>query len=146
MAITSEVRDENEAHHSKLEHPIYGVYAELESYRKLYEMLERRNLWIGRGELSSILCSIFMTHDGIENYLVTDDRKARELIKNIHNDPEVARILGFVPNRVNLTGTIGMIGHIRDLGKISQEVCHKIKIDLKNSTFRANEKLYDILD
>ncbi len=145
VAITSDVKCENEVRHGSLKYPINEEYENLDSYKKLYDMLKRRNVWIGKGELSSLLRSIFMTHDGIDNYLVTDDGKAREFIRGVHNDPDVIKILGFVPEEVKVVGTIGLIVHLKEKGRISQEVCHQIRLDLENSTFRASRNLLELL-
>ena len=145
IVVTPEVLDENFVKHGSLTYAPYEGHMQFEEYKRLYDLLKRRNFWIGKGELSSIVCSIYLTHAGIDNYIVTDDKDARELIQTIHTNPEVSEILGFIPPELKLAGTIGLICRMRDKGKISKAECALIKRDLKNSTFRASDALFNKL-
>lgn len=145
IIVTPDVLDENFVKHDSLLYQSYCEHMQSEECMRLYDLLKRRNFWIGKGELSSIVCSIYLTHNGVDNYIVTDDLDTRKLIQTIHTNVEVSKVLGFDPPKLKLAGTIGLICHMRDKGKISTIDCVRIKHDLKNSTFRVSDVLLNML-
>ena len=82
-----------------------------------------------------------LTREGIENYIVTDDRAARKIIERIGVEEDVDDIFGFPVGRINLAGTVGLVMRLHQRGLLSGEECSKIADDLENSTFRVTKGL-----
>ncbi|MDR3282434.1 MAG: hypothetical protein LBS92_02345 [Candidatus Methanoplasma sp.] len=113
-----------------------------ERYRKIVSYLVSRYTVLHIGELSCIATSLMLSSEGRENYLVLDDKPARNLAEKIHNDDQIVRILGNVPP-LKFTGTFGLLIHLKSKGRISKSECAKISDDLRHSTFRLNPGMLD---
>lgn len=64
----------------------------------------------------------------------------------IHKDPFIKMRLGFVPDRVKYTGTVGLICHLKHKGLFDKNDCGLIKEDLMNSGFRVKSDILRCLD
>ena len=107
--------------------------------------LGKRFLGLDMGEATVIAKSIFMTMSGQPNYVVTDDRYARKQIEKIGRTESVDDIFGFHVGPIKLTGTIGLILHLREKKYITPEQCNAIADELEDSTFRIDEKILNKL-
>lgn len=103
--------------------------------------LRKRFMKLHMGECTAIAQSVFLTRNGIENYIVTDDRAARKVIESIGSSANVDDIFGFPVGHINLAGTVGLIVHLYKRGFLTGDECFKIADDLENSTFRVSYKL-----
>ena len=93
------------------------------------------------GECTAIAQSVLLTRDGVENYIVTDDHAAREIIERIGVEEDVDDIFGFPVGRINLAGTVGLVMRLHQRGLLSDEECSMIADDLEDSTFRITKGL-----
>lgn len=107
--------------------------------------LENSRRWIGAGEISVIVNSMILTKKGIRNYVVTDDKQARRLMDDIHEDPLIEKNIGFVPEKIEYTGTVGLICHLKSKGLFDENDCKLIKNDLIESGFRITPKILECL-
>lgn len=99
-----------------------------------------------RGECTAIALSVLLSHEGIGNYLVTDDGGARRVIGRIGADLDVDYIFGFHVEPISLAGTVGLVMRLRSKGLLSSDECAMIADDLENdSTFRVTRELLDSL-
>ncbi|XRO75084.1 DUF3368 domain-containing protein [Methanocaldococcus sp. 28A] len=115
-----------------------------EMFNFLLDYLERRFPYLHRGELSSFLVALLKyAENGKSYYYVTDDRRMRDTISKILNDPIVKSKLKnpITPENFNLTGTIGLLLRLKYRGLISKEEAKKIADDLENSSFRVTPEL-----
>ena len=111
---------------------------------KLMDVLSRRRNILGKGELATISASLVLTADGVRNYAVLDEIAARKCAAIAGNMPEIIDILG---KRVslNITGTVGLVLHLHELGLISDTEKQDIGFDLETGTFRISEGLLKLL-
>lgn len=116
-----------------------------ERYVNGTQYLKRRYGWIGDGENSSIVASVLLTNMGIDNYLVTDDRNARKIVPKITEDTRFEEIMGFGIADIRMTGTVGLICHLKNNGLLTRDDCDSIAEDLENSSFYIGPKIIDIL-
>ena len=111
---------------------------------KLMDVLSRRRNILGKGELATISASLVLTADGVRNYAVLDEIAARKCAAIAGNMPEIIDILG---KRVslNITGTVGLVLHLHELGLISDTEKQDIGFNLETGTFRISEGLLKLL-
>lgn len=110
----------------------------------LMDALSRRRNVLGKGELATISASLVLTADGVRNYVVLDEIAARKCASMAGDMPEIIDILG---KRVslNITGTVGLVLHLHELGLISDTEKQDIGFDLETGTFRISEGLLKLL-
>lgn len=110
----------------------------------LMDVLSRRRNVLGKGELATISASLVLTADGVRNYVVLDEIAARKCAAIAGDMPEIIDILG---KRVslNITGTVGLVLHLHELGLISDTEKQDIGFDLETGTFRISEELLKLL-
>ncbi len=115
-------------------------------YCQLLTYMKRRYPYLHIGEISSFLIAVIAYKiAGKEYYYITDDGKMRKVIKRLSEDVLFSDLLKFPFENFNVTGTIGIIKKLYERGAISNSEIEKIIIDIKNSTFRIDEKLLDNL-
>lgn len=112
---------------------------------QMKKAITKKHAGIGQGETDCIASSILLTLKGVENYLILDDKFARSIASNVHNVSEIKEILGSPIRIMNVTGTIGLISHLRDRGLIHKKEIYKIRADLASSSFRITQELIDSL-
>lgn len=137
-----------------------GVYSECESYvdksikvfttdderfNSANEYLKRRHEGLGPGERTTMITSLFLTENGIDNYIVTDDLLARRLIEKLHLDLQLVQIFGHSLMPIKSTGTIGIVLRLHDHGLLTNNDLCNIANDLEKSSFRVRPDLLDIL-
>lgn len=103
--------------------------------------LRKRFVGLHIGECTAIAQSVLLTRCGVENYIVTDDRAARNTIERIGESVNVDDIFGFPVGRIKLAGTVGLVIRLYQRGLLSGEECSKIADDLEGSTFRVSKGL-----
>ena len=116
-----------------------------EMFEKLLVAIQMMNRKLGPGEINSIAASIILSSKNIDNYVVIDERLGRKIVKSIHLNPTITKIMGGEIKPIKCAGTIGIIAHLRDKGVISKETCYKIAYDLEISNFRATDELLALL-
>lgn len=114
-------------------------------FTSLVEAIKSINFRLGPGEIHTIAASLILTKNGIDNYVVIDESLARKIVKNIHLNPTIIKLMGNNLVPVKCTGTIGIIAHLRDKGIISKDLAHKIAYDLEISNFRVTDDLLNLL-
>lgn len=116
-----------------------------EKFVNIKKLIKRINPTLGPGEIETITASILMTYSGIDNYIVLDEYLARKIASDLHNNPDLQKIVNCHVPPIKCTGTIGLIRHLRDKGVLSRETCQKIAFDLEMSDFRATDDLLNML-
>lgn len=116
-----------------------------DDYEKLKETIFRRHPQLHKGEISAIAASILLTEEGFDNYIVTDDNRARKSIDRLESDQMFWNTINHSPVKLKYAGTIGIIQKLKSYGIVSLDECKSISRDLQNSSFRAPEHLLKIL-
>ena len=114
-------------------------------YVALSDHLSRRYMLMGAGERSCIAASVMLAANGIENYLVTDDRQARRVIERLHQDTDAETAIGLRMPKIRSTGTVGLISRLRRRGLITDADCTAIKKDLSSGSFRITAEVLSSL-
>ncbi|HNR44658.1 MAG TPA: hypothetical protein PKH80_05780 [Methanofastidiosum sp.] len=116
------------------------------NYKKLLAYLESRYPYLHKGELSTLLVAI-LNYElvGRKYYYVTDDGRMRKTLPKITQDTLFLDILGKSLNKINLTGTIGLIKRLFDKGMISPEEIESIIVDLGKGDFYITPELLNHL-
>ena len=141
VVITDAIMEESMA--KKGGRPIPDIVRVMSSndVEKAASQLRKRFVKLHIGECTAIAQSIFLTKNGIENYIVTDDGAARKIIESIGRSVNVDDIFEFPVGKVNLAGTVGLIIHLYRRGLLTGEDCSNIADDLEDSTFRVPRSL-----
>jgi predicted nucleic acid-binding protein len=116
-----------------------------EKFLRITDFIKRIDFRLGSGEIECIASSILMTHLGIENYVVIDERLARKIVSKVHTSPELIKIICSTIPPIKCTGTIGIVKHLYDKGVLSKEECQKIAYDLESSDFRITDELLNLI-
>ena len=152
LKISSEVYDEISVGFSRERLETIEKYIEkidgkkYEKYERLFEYLSKRYPYLHKGDISSVLIAILAyALQGLDYYLVTDDSRLRKKIPEILQLEKVKESLGMEIDRLNYTGTIGLIKRLCEKGVVSPSELENIVYDLKNSTFRVNDELLEEL-
>lgn len=116
-----------------------------DDYEKLKETIFRRHPQLHKGEISAIAASILLNECGFDNYIVTDDNRARKSIDRLESDQMFWNVVNHNPVKLKYTGTIGIIQKLKSYGIISLDECKSISIDLQNSSFRVSEHILKML-
>lgn len=110
----------------------------------IVQTIRMRYPMLGSGECASMAASLILTAEGIPNYVVLDDNKARKVASTVGNLPEIEAVLG-KDLVLNITGTIGMVLHLREKGLISEKDKQDIGYELERSDFRISRELLGLL-
>lgn len=116
-----------------------------EKFKELLNAIQMMSRRLGPGEINSIAASIILSSKNIDNYVVIDETLGRKIVKRIHLNPLIIKIMGGEVRPLKCAGTIGIIAHLRDKGVISKETCQKIAYDLEISNFRVTDELLALL-
>lgn len=116
-----------------------------EEAREASVALSKRFKRLHIGECTAIAESIFLSHEGCDNYIITDDGAARSVIERIGDTINVDDIFGFHVGRINLAGTVGLVEHLYRRGLLTGADCSAIADDLEHSTFRVPRGLLERL-
>lgn len=145
VVITGAVMEESMAKTGGRPIPdIVGIMTS-DDVEKAASMLRKRFVRLHIGECTAIAQSVLLTRSGVENYIVTDDRAARETIERIGNSVNVDDVFGFPVGHINLAGTVGLVIRLYQRGLLSGEECSRIADDLEGSTFRLSQRLLKML-
>lgn len=112
---------------------------------KVFDYIRTKNVWIGKGEASTIVYSIFLTKIGIDNYIVSDDKRARKYLDKIHNDSFLKELVGYDIPKIKYVGTVGLLLHFCDNGLLSSIDLKMIHSEISKSNFRINKDILDML-
>lgn len=123
-------------HIEKIDCNVYG------NYRELFDYLSARYPYLHEGDISSFLLAL-LGHEvtGKKYYLVTDDLRLRKKIPEILELEKVRDLLKMNIEKMNVTGTIGLIKRLCEKGFVKHETMERIIKDLENSTFRITAEL-----
>lgn len=116
-----------------------------DDYEILKETIFRRHPQLHKGEISAIAASILLTEEGFDNYIVTDDNRARKSIDRLESDQMFWNTVHHSPVKLKYAGTIGIIQKLKLYGIVSLDECKTISNDLRNSSFRVSDHLLKIL-
>lgn len=110
------------------------------------EWLERRYPYLHRGELSTFLMSwIVFDGGGRPYYYVTDDGVMRRKVGKILKDEKLIELMGRSISKINITGTVGLIGQLYRRQVITGNEMNGVIEELRTSTFRVTEDVLDHL-
>lgn len=111
---------------------------------RIAEVILRYRDVLGPGERTAIAASVILTSQGRANFVVLDDSKARKFAQSAGHLPEVAELLGMNVD-IKVTGTVGLIKHLFDIGLISEKQKQDVAYDLEMGDFRISRELLDLL-
>ena len=112
------------------------------NYNELIGYLENRYPYLHKGEISSFLLALLKYELKQKAYFyVTDDNRAKKVIREIDEDSLFIKKLGMRFNKVKITGTIGLIHRLKERKLIKSTEIELIISDLKKSTFYINDKV-----
>ncbi|MGC9779568.1 MAG: hypothetical protein HZR80_10035 [Candidatus Heimdallarchaeota archaeon] len=113
-------------------------------YNELLNYLVKRYPFLHKGELSSFLLSLLeFDFENRSYFYITDDGKMREFILKINSNKDFLMKINKESFNFKLTGTIGLVKHLKRRNLITNEEKCNIANDLeKSESFRiANEYL-----
>lgn len=73
-----------------------------EKYIQAMDAVKRISHRLGSGEIESIAASIMLTRLGIDNYVVIDEKYARDVVSKIHKNQEFLKEIGLSILRSNV--------------------------------------------
>lgn len=115
-------------------------------YQTLLAYLETRYPYLHRGELSSFLLALLeYEFTAKKYYYLTDDRRMRNTIAKIIEDPIFSQILGKKIVNVTYSGTLGLIRRVYDRGLLTPTQLEQIIEDLQKGDFYMTPHLIDYL-
>lgn len=116
-----------------------------EGYHELVDRISKISIRLHSGEINVMAASLCLARNGIENYAVIDDHLARKIFDRIKINPSIVSLMGDSVDNAHITGTIGLVHHLRDRGFITSDESSKIAFDLERSSFRISDDLLDLL-
>jgi predicted nucleic acid-binding protein len=116
------------------------------NYRGLIEELSDRYPYLHKGDISSFLLAYmdYAVH-GKPYFFVTDDKTLRKRIPDLLVSDTLKSLTKKEIRQFNVTGIIGLMRHIADVGDLSESDIELIIIDLRKSTFYVTEELLSYL-
>lgn len=114
-------------------------------FNDLVKAIRRIDYRLGPGETETIAASIILSDQGVYNYVVIDESLARKIVVSLHTNPLIKTIMGKDIQPINVTGTVGIIKHLRDKGLISDDDCKKMAYDLEFSNFRVSDDILNLI-
>ncbi|HKM14024.1 MAG TPA: hypothetical protein VJY42_03820 [Candidatus Methanomethylophilaceae archaeon] len=145
IGVVAECNNSKHPDNSKLLNGLNVISHMGDNFDKIVKHLLKKYKRIGRGETESIAASILLASNGIKNYLILDEKFARNVVSKIRNDCEIKKIIGEPIPEIYLSGTIGLINHLKEKGILTKEQTSTIADDLQKSTFRINDELLSLL-
>ena len=116
-------------------------------YESLKDYLKRRYPYLHSGDLSSILVAALESIvRGRNCYFVTDDGALKKVVESkLPEDEEFHMLLGKSFEKINVTGTIGLLRRLNERKILSCEDIIKAARDIPKSSFRATKELVRFL-
>ncbi len=115
-------------------------------YSNLIGYLEARYPYLHTGELSSFLLALLKYElNQLAYFYITDDNRAKKVIREIHEDSLFIEQLGMQFSKINITGTIGLIQRLKEHWLIKESEIESIILDLEKSTFYINSEIIVLL-
>ncbi len=111
---------------------------------RISSILKRYYQTLGSGEISCIATALVLTADDVPNYLVLDDRVAKNIAAKVGKLQEIRDVLD-VDITLNITGTVGLVLHLNRIDAISDREKQNIGYDLEKGDFRLSKELLNLL-